>query len=147
MTATIAISFELDTTDAAVPLGFEAWIDQTKFFDSDHVQGLQTVTTQIDDNDDEQHQLRLIMKNKLPEYTQVDADGNIVGDARLIITDMSFDQIELGHMFSEHTQYQHDRNGTAQQVILEKFYGEMGCNGTVSLKFTTPVYLWLLEHM
>jgi hypothetical protein len=23
----------------------------------------------------------------------------------------------------------------------------MGCNGTVSLKFTAPAYLWLLENM
>jgi hypothetical protein len=145
----IPISFVLSTTDAAVPLGFEAWIDQTKLFDLDHVQGTQTVTLHVADNDDEHehHQLRLVMKNKLPKHTQVDVDGNIVGDARLIITDLSFDEIELGHMFSEHAQYQHDYNGTAQQVILDEFYGEMGCNGTVSLKFATPVYLWLLEHM
>ena len=147
MTATMAISFVLGTTDTKVPLGFEAWIDQTKFFDSDHVQGLQTVTMQIDDNDDEQHRLRLIMKNKLPEHTQVDTDGNIVADARLIITDLSFDGIALGHMFVEQSEYHHDRNGTAETAVLEKFYGEMGCNGTVSLEFATPVYLWLLEHM
>jgi hypothetical protein len=147
MTATMAISFVLDTTNAAVPLGFEAWIDQTKFFDSDHVQGPQTVTMQIADNDDEQHQLRLIMKNKLPEHTQVDTDGNIIADARLIITDLSFDDIQLGHMFSEQAEYRHDRNGTAQETVVDKFYREMGCNGTVSLEFATPVYLWLLEHM
>ena len=27
------------------------------------------------------------------------------------------------------------------------FFGNMGCNGYVSLKFATPIYLWLLEHM
>lgn len=124
----ISISFVLDTTNAAVPLGFEAWIDQTKFFDSDHVQGPQTVTMQIADND-EQHLLRLIMKNKLPEHTQVDTDGNIIADARLIITDLSFDDIQLGYLFSEKSEYHHDRNGTAQETVLEKFYGEMGCNG------------------
>jgi len=43
-------------------------------------------------------------------------------------------------------QYQHDFNGTGNPTI-DKFYGEMGCNGTVSLKFTTPIYLWLLENM
>jgi hypothetical protein len=147
MTATMAISFVLDTTNAAVPLGFEAWIDQTKFFDTDYVQGSQTVTMQIADNDDEQHQLRLIMKNKLPEHTQVDTDGNIIADARLIITDLSFDEIQLGHMFSEQAKYHHDRNGTAQETVVDKFYREMGCNGTVSLEFATPVYLWLLENM
>jgi hypothetical protein len=147
MNQPISISFVLDTTDAAVPLGFEAWIDQTKFFDTNHVQGPHTVTIQIADNDNEQHQLRLIMKNKLPEHTQVDTDGNIIADARLVITDLSFDDIQLGHMFSEQAEYHHDRNGTAQETVLEKFYGEMGCNGTVSLEFATPVYLWLLENM
>ena len=144
---TISISFGLNSTNTAVPLGFEAWIGQTKFFDTDHVQGPQTVTMQIADNDNEQHQLRLIMKNKLPEHTQVDTDGNIIADARLIITDLSFDEIQLGHMFGQQAEYRHDRNGTAQETVLEKFYGEMGCNGTVSLEFTTPVYLWLLENL
>jgi hypothetical protein len=37
-------------------------------------------------------------------------------------------------------------NGTSE-VTEDKFYSELGCNGTVSLKFTTPMYLWLLEHM
>jgi hypothetical protein len=111
------------------------------------VQGPQTVTLQIAENDDEQHQLRLIMKNKLPEHTQVDADGNIVSDTRLIIKDLAFDNIQLRQLFVKHARYQHDRNGTAQQAILDEFYGEMGCNGTVSLEFNTPVYLWLLEHM
>ena len=42
--------------------------------------------------------------------------------------------------------YRHDYNGTTDPFD-DEFYGEMGCNGTVSLKFTTPIYLWLLENL
>jgi hypothetical protein len=86
------------------------------------------------------------MKNKTSDHTKVDSDGNIVADARLTITDLSFDEISLGHMVTEQAVYTHDFNGTSA-IIQDQFYHELGCNGTVSLKFNTPIYLWLLEHM
>ena len=49
-------------------------------------------------------------------------------------------------MLVEQAVYTHDFNGT-QPEIEDTFFGEMGCNGTVSLRFTTPIYLWLLENM
>jgi len=49
-------------------------------------------------------------------------------------------------VFIDHATYTHNFNGT-QAETTDKFYGEMGCNGTVSLRFTTPIYLWLLETM
>ena len=145
MTSTFVVSFDLDTNDATVPLGFEAWIDDKKFHDIDHVTGCQQIFMEIAD-DDAEHELRLIMKNKTVEHTQLDEAGNIVADARLKIMDMAFDEIQLGYQITEQATYEHDFNGTGQPK-QHKFYGELGCNGVVSLKFTTPVYLWLLEHM
>ena len=127
-------------------LGFEAWIDQRKFLDLDHVKETQPVTVELDDQDDAEHELRLVLKNKTAEHTQVDEQGNIITDARLLITDVAFDEIRLGHMFFEQAVYTHDFNGTGA-TTQDKFYGELGCNGIVSLKFATPMYLWLLEHM
>ena len=127
-------------------LGFEAWIDQRKFLDMDHVKETEKITVELDDQDDAEHELRLVLKNKTTENTQVDEQGNIIADARLLITDLAFDEIKLGHMLVEQAVYTHDFNGTGD-TIQEKFYGELGCNGTVSLKFATPIYLWLLEHM
>ena len=146
MTPKITITFNLATTDATAELGFEAWIDQRKFLDVDHVKETQPVTVELDDQDDAEHELRLVLKNKTTEHTQVDEQGNIITDARLVITDMAFDEIRLGHMFFEQAVYTHDFNGTGK-TTEDTFYGELGCNGTVSLKFSTPVYLWLLEHM
>ena len=145
MTNAATISCILDTSDASVPLGFEAWIDDQKFFDTDHVQTQQKLMVEIDDTDRE-HEFRLVLKNKISDHTQVDAVGNIVADATLTITDLSFDEIKLGHIVTEQAVYTHNFNGTGN-IIQDKFYNNMGCNGTVSLKFTTPIYLWLLENM
>jgi hypothetical protein len=109
------------------------------------VQAQQPVVVEIADDDGE-HELRFILKNKTADHTQVDEAGNIVADATLTVTDLAFDEIRLGHMVTEQAVYTHDFNGT-QKEIQDKFYGEMGCNGTVSIKFSTPIYLWLLEHM
>ena len=127
-------------------LGFEAWIDQRKFLDIDHVTETQKITVDVDDQDIAEHELRLVLKNKTTEHTKVDENGNIIADARLIIKDLAFDEIQLRHMLVEQAVYTHDFNGTGK-ATEDKFYGELGCNGTVSLKFATPVYLWLLEHM
>ena len=145
MSNTVTITCTVDTTDPAAALGFEAWINNQKFVDSDHVQAQQLIVIEIADDDGE-HELKFVLKNKTSDHTQVDADGNIVSDARLFVTDLAFDEIQLGHMVTEQAVYTHDFNGT-QKEIQDKFYREMGCNGTVSLKFTTPIYLWLLEHM
>ena len=145
MLNTITIGFALDTTDATVPLGFEAWINDVKFHDTDHVTGLEQITTEISD-DDAEHELRFVLKHKLPEHTRVDETGTIVSDARLVVKDLAFDEITLGHMVTEQAMYTHNFNGTGPST-QDKFYGELGCNGTVNLKFNTPIYLWLLEHM
>ena len=146
MTTKVTITFNLATTDATAGLGFEAWINDHKFLDVDHVKETQPVTVELDDQDNTEQELRLVLKNKTTAHTQVDEHGNIVADARLLITDVAFDEIRLGHMFVEQAVYTHDFNGT-DATIQDQFYGDLGCNGTVSLKFTAPTYLWLLENM
>jgi hypothetical protein len=145
MKNTATISCKIGTTDASATLGMEIWLDNNKILDTEHVDSTVEFQTTFSDDDGE-HELRFQMKNKTIDLTQIDEDGKILKDACLTISDVAFEDIELGHMFIEQTSYTHDFNGT-QAEISEKFYGAMGCNGTVSLKFTTPIYLWLLENM
>jgi hypothetical protein len=145
MANTVIISCILDTTDPVAKLGFEAWVGGRKFVDLDHVQERQTISIEIPDEDGE-HELRFVMKNKTSNHTKVDSDGNIVSDARLTITDLAFDEIQLGHIISKQSTYLHNFNGNGD-TTQSQFYNELGCNGTVTLKFTTPVYLWLLEYV
>lgn len=142
---TINFCCTITPTTAAVPLGLEIWIDDQKLFDQAHVQEHHRFSTDISDNDGE-HELRLVLKNKLSEHTLVDADNTIIGDARISVSNIEFDGIALNQLVSDLAEYQHNFNGTGS-LTIDKFYGELGCNGTVSLKFTTPIYLWLLEHM
>ena len=145
MTSAVTISCILNTTDPTIALGFEAWIDNTKFVDINHVQTLQAIQIEIP-NSGVEHELKFVLKNKTKEHTQIDETGNIVSDAVLTIADVAFDKIKLGNTLTELATYIHDFNGFGK-TIQEKFHGVMGCNGTVSLKFSTPIYLWLLEHM
>jgi hypothetical protein len=140
-------SFVLTSTDTAAKLGFEAWINDQCVFDSDCVTSTATVTANLPSDDVEvEHALKLVLKNKLPEHTQLSESGEIVNDACLTVSNLSFDGIELGQMVNDLSVYQHDFNGT-QPATKEQFFGTMGCNGTVTLKFSTPIYLWLLENM
>ncbi len=142
---TIKFCCTIATTNPDVPLGLEIWIDDQKLFDQDHVQETHKVSTDFSDDDGE-HELRLVLKNKLSEHTQVDANNTIISDARIAISGIEFDGIALNQLVPDLAEYQHNFNGTGE-LSVHKFYGELGCNGTVSLKFTTPIYLWLLEHM
>lgn len=101
---------------------------------------------QIDlDNEAGTHLLEIIMDGKKDCHTNIDAFGHIVNDTVIFIEDMAFDGIYLEDVFVEKTWYQHDLNGHSQ-LVKDKFFGVMGCNGTVALEFTTPIYLWLLDQ-
>lgn len=143
---TIPVTFNLDSSDYAAPLGFEVWLDDNQLVNIDHVTESQQVSVEVDDDADGAHELRLVMKNKTQEHTVLDDAGNIVSNAMLSITNIKFDQITMDYTFSKTSVYHHDFNGSAE-AVEDKFFGDMGCNGSVSLKFSTPVYLWLLENV
>ncbi len=145
MQSNIKISCDIGTTNGVVPLGLEIWLDHTKLMDLDHVSQSCKFQHELPDTEAE-HELRFVLKNKLATHTTIDESGNIVSDACLTIDNMAFDEIALGNLFTELSTYTHDFNGTGQ-LIQDKFFGAMGCNGTVSLKFSTPMYLWLLENL
>lgn len=143
---TTTISCSINTTNPSASLGVEVWIDDRQIYNNDHLTEKWTVSHNIPDDDDCDHVLKIVLKNKTSADTKIDADGNIIEDARIVISDLVFDEIDLGQIFYDHAVYTHDRNGSGE-TVSEKFYGEMGCNGTVSLPFNTPIYLWLLENM
>ena len=143
--STINFCCSIAPTNAAAALGMEIWIDDQKLFDQNHVQENHRISADLLDDEGE-HELRFVLKNKLNEHTQIDANNTIVSDARISVSGIEFDGIALDQLVPALAEYQHSFNGTWEPII-DKFYGELGCNGTVSLKFTTPIYLWLLENM
>ncbi len=107
---------------------------------------VQDITVELDDAEDRSHVLEFVLSGKTQEHTLVNDTGDITSDVTIHIRDIAFDDIAIDQIFSELAEYHHDFNGT-QSAVVDRFYGEMGCNGTVRLQFTTPIYLWLLETM
>jgi hypothetical protein len=145
MTEQVQLACEISSTNPTAAVGLEIWLDSTQIYNTEHVAEPINFAHDFADTDGE-HQLRFVMKNKTPDHTTIDADGNILTDCRICINNLSFDEINLGQIFIEQAVYEHNFNGTAD-TVQDQFYGEMGCNGTVTLAFTTPIYLWLLENM
>jgi hypothetical protein len=141
----IKLTFEVVPTTPDAMLGFETWLDDQLMFNTDHLDKTQQIVIPLDDTDAE-HELKLVLKNKNFEHTRLNSAGEIDADAVLEIRNMAFDDIPLGQIVTEQTVYIHDVNGTAE-LTQDQFFGTMGCNGTVILKFTTPMYLWFLENM
>lgn len=135
----------VDSSDKKIPIGVEVWVDDTCVINVEHVDRIVHFSYTLAE-DNTEHELRIVMKHKTPDHTDVNEEGEIVRDAVLTISDVKFDEIALGQVFLEKTVYTHDFNGS-QPLMEDKFFGDMGCNGTVSLKFTAPTYLWLLENM
>jgi hypothetical protein len=96
--------------------------------------------------DDTDYTLEIVMSGKQSDHTVIDQDGEILQDRVIEISNVVLDDIELGQAFVEQARYHHDFNGT-QSATVDEFYGAMGCNGTVELKFSAPIYMWLLENM
>ena len=97
--STTCFSVDISSSDFSVPLGLEVWIDNTEIFSCDHVQQAQTITFDLSDDDGE-HELRFVLKNKTGEHTQIDQTGTIVKDAVLIVNNFKFDETDLGQLFS-----------------------------------------------
>jgi hypothetical protein len=142
---TAKISFVISPSDTACPLGVEVWVDQQQIFATEHLADTVNVSHDIAE-DDAEHELRVILKNKLPEHTKIDADGSIAQDAVVTVGSFEFEDINVNQIVQDLAVYTHDFNGSGD-ITQSKFFGSMGCNGTLSLKFSTPIYIWLLENM
>ena len=156
MASKATISFTIDTTNINDCLGFEARIDDSIFYNTDHVDGPQRITVAVD-QDGGMHELSFILKNKtstsdsevsikdlcIDDIPMVYVDNK--KECYLVVKDMTdvpegyaghvvFPTTKsLQHWFSLNATYLHNYNGNS---VLDnhKFYGSLGCNGTVKMK-------------
>lgn len=143
--STVKFSCRVAPSNADAKLGLEIWIDQNCFVSIDHVNEPRSIEHDFSD-DEGQRQLRIVLKNKLPEHTKIDQSNQIVSDAMIAISDICFDDIDCMQLIRDRAVYRHNFNGSAED-INDQFFGDMGCNGSVEFDFSTPLYLWLLENM
>lgn len=139
----ISFRCKITPSNPAVPLTMRVWLDEQVIWGPRHIDQVTDFECWVDDTE-QQHQLQFEMQGKTQEHTEINDAGEIVKDAHLTLDQFAVDDIDLPDLKT--FEYRHDFNGT-KDPVTDKFYGYMGCNGTVSVKFTTPIYLWLLENM
>lgn len=135
----------MDAEASGPDLRLEIRLDGQRVFQGTVLES-QKISISVNDDEEKEHLLEIEMQGKTSQHTRIDPQGNILEDRVIKLSNITFDEVKLGHLFTELSEYRHDRNGTGTAVV-EKFYGEMGCNGIISMRFTTPIYLWLLEHL
>ena len=144
-TENVAFTCDVQPTNNNIALGLRVLFDQVTIFENAHVTETVHIKQEMSDTDGK-HELTFELFGKQSEHTKITKTGEIVSDALLEINNISLDGIDFDQIFQSLAVYHHDVNGT-QAPADYKFFGSMGCNGTMTLKFTTPVYLWLLENM
>jgi hypothetical protein len=146
MSTTIKMQFDIESTDPTCPLALEVMFNGAIQAQCDHVVETQHVILDIQDTVEADHELTITMSGKRPEHTQLDERGQIVKDALLRVKRVIMDDMDITQLLQQFSTYTHDHNGHSGPT-QQPFYGDMGCNGQVVFRFSTPYYLWLLEHM
>ena len=142
--STTTLSFHVAATGTDLRLVVR--LDDTVIYDGYPVNEPVLISHEFADHDDQDHILVWEMRGKLHTHTKISDTGEILDDRVIKISDVAFDEITLGHTFTKQCQYHHNNNDTTDPVT-DNFHGIMGCNGRVEMRFTTPIYLWLLENM
>ena len=102
------------------------------------------------------HSLDIAFLNKTVYDTTLDANSNIVKDLLLNIDSIEIDEIDIGSLkwtASVYTplypeSYKQHVLSSGQEIETElKNCVNLGWNGTWSLPFTSPFYIWLLENI
>lgn len=135
---------ELESTDTSAPLGIRVYFDNNCVFETDHVRETIQVSHVFEDVIGS-HGFEVEMFGKTAEHTKL-INGKIVKDALINIKRISIDNQDLSKILWDKGVYRHDYNGS-QKPIDDKFFGSMGCNGSVGLKFESPFFIWMLENM
>lgn len=138
------LNLEISATGPGCDLAF--FLDGSSVWSGPVTADPQQVVVEFDDFQEAQHELIMVMSGKTRRHTRLNEQGDIVEDLLVTVKPITLDGINIDNIVTSLAEYHHDFNGT-QAPVVEKFYGHMGCNGTLKLHFTTPVYLWLLENM
>lgn len=101
----------------------------------------------VPDEDDKEWSLKIVIDGKTREHTILDEEFNVISDTMLVFKKFEFDGIDFtSFLYDNPWPYSHNFNGYGEDVV-EPFVNTAGCNGVIEFKFTTPLYLWMLENI
>lgn len=93
------------------------------------------------------HQLVITMTGKNHTHTRCDQQGEIIDDVCFRISRLEFEDLDMFPIFCQGRPcYHHDFNGS-RPALLDEFYGIIGCNGSVTMEFSLPFFLWVADYL
>lgn len=142
---TTLLTFNVTPSNPQQPLGIEIWFDEFQLLDIHRLTSQQSVECSFDDDIDRLHKLTIIIKNKTANHTIIN-NNEIVSDSLINIDNFKLDNIDIDQLVSKLAVYAHDYNGSGS-CVNDLFFNSAGCNGSITLEFASPSYIWLLENM
>jgi len=95
-------------------------------------------------DDDKTYKLHFTLHDK-SKYDTVVEDGEIVKDTTVTIKSVEMDDIDITSLLSlDKDKFYYIHDGADGK---HTFYDTMGVNGSSTIEFTTPFYVWLLENL
>lgn len=91
-----------------------------------------------------EHTLAIVLHSKDRHQTVLD-NGTIVKDQLLNIDAITFDDIEVGYLRFSMSEY-YPTQAPGAPALIKKCVN-LGYNGRWEFKFSTPIYIWLLENL
>ena len=102
---------------------------------------------EVEVEDDADNFLMIEYQNKNPIKDVVIENNEILQDKRVEIISISFDDIQLD-FFELDDKEKFCYKSTDEEIETTGFdASKLSWNGKTTLKFTTPVYIWLLENL
>jgi hypothetical protein len=126
---------------------FSIWLDDHVVAQSEIVSAAQQNVTFEHTVGEGPHTLKIRLENKTINDTVIE-NGEVVKDMLLNIDDITIDDISLGNLlWSAEYILDNKQNYNGQEIDHLDGCVNLGWNGTYTLKFTSPFYIWLLEKL
>ena len=126
---------------------FSVWLDDHVVVQSEIAGTAEQIVSFERRVDEGQHDLKIRLENKIDADTVIE-NGEVIKDMLLNIDDIIIDDISLGNLLWS-AEYVLDKPKTYKGQEIDHLDGcvNLGWNGTYTLKFNSPFYIWLLEKL
>jgi hypothetical protein len=123
------------------------WLDDHVVTQSEITRSAEQIVSFERRLDEGPHTLKIRLENKTTADTIIE-NSDVVKDMLLNIDDITIDDISLGNLLWS-AEYILDKKQTYKGQEIDHLDGcvNLGWNGTYTLKFTSPFYIWLLEKL
>ena len=98
---------------------------------------------------DGDHSIQIEYYDKDNKQTVINELGEIVKDQLIDIKDIIIDGVQLGFLVWSKSYFEPNKNTKGYEDLESKMtnFATIGYNGTYTLPFQVPTYIWLLENL